>query len=381
MLMCSLHLHSQVVIPMQQVDGVYKVSCNVNGAKMKMIFDTGASAVSLSLNMAQYLYDNEYISDSDILEQGQSQTADGRIVDHLKINIKDLEIGGLHIENVAAIVMSNQSAPLLLGQSAIQKLGRIQIEGSNLIVLDADDELTDEEIDQYAETADKAMKNQDFRKSELYYSKLYNGGYLTNRGLWEYAFACDMNHNYEKSLQIYKELENSEYATADAYNFVTIQVNIYERIAQCYIELNKYGFSEYVDKAIAIVPQYMKLRSGKSVTTDDSVIPMIYENIAARLMDKENYTEATQYYRKALGSYAKHHKLSIPALWNIIMGKRPKTTLSRKENVQFAAFYYAKCKWLSYSISDEEFNSILLSLAHNNNEDAKVFCNENGIKY
>lgn len=381
MLMCSMSMYSQIVIPMQQDNGVYRVQCKVNGAKMKMVFDTGASVVSLSLNIGQYLYDNDYFSDSDILEQGQSQTADGRIVDHLKINIKDLEIGGQHIENVAAIVMANQSAPLLLGQSAIQRLGRIQIEGNNLIILDACEELTDEEIDQYAEIADQAMKDQDFAKSELYYSKLYNGGYLNNKGLWEYAFACYLNHNYKKALQIYKELENSEYSKSDAYNFVTIQSNLFKNIACCYIKLDMYGYSEYVDKAIAIVPQHMKLASGKSVTTDVNIIPCIYENIAASLMGKEQYSEATSYYRKALGSYAKHHKLSITALWNIMVGKNKNLALSNDESIQFTTFYYAKCKWLSYSISDEEFNRILLSLARNNNKSAKIFCNANDIKY
>ena len=384
MLMCSMCMYSQIVIPMQQDNGVYRVQCKVNGAKMKMVFDTGASAVSLSLNIAQYLYDNDYISDSDILEQGQSQTADGRIVDHLKINIKDLEIGGQHVENVAAIVMANQSAPLLLGQSAIQKLGRIQIEGSNLIILDANEELTDEEIDQYAEIADQAMTDQDFAKSELYYSKLYNGDYLTNKGLWEYAFACDMNHNYKKALQIYKELENSEYSKADAYNFVTIQFNLFSKIAHCYIELNmEYLISSWVDKAVAIVHPGMKLGSGESITTDDQyhIIPVIYTNIAASLMEKEKYEDAARYYKETFASYAKHHKLSITALWNIMVGKTKNSTLSKDEGVQGTAFNYAKCKWLSYSISDEEFNDILLSLAHNNNERAKIFCNENGIKY
>lgn len=384
MLLCSMCMYSQIVIPMQQDNGVYRVQCKVNGAKMKMVFDTGASAVSLSLNIAQYLYDNDYISDSDILEQGQSQTADGRIVDHLKINIKDLEIGGQHIENVAAIVMANQNAPLLLGQSAIQKLGRIQIEGSNLIILDANEELTDEEIDQYAEIADQAMKDQDFAKSELYYSKLYNGDCLNNKGLWEYAFACDLNHNYKRALQVYKQLENSEYSESAAYNIFTIQSNLFYKIAHCYIELNmEYLISSYVDKAVAIVHPSMKLNSGESITTDDQyhIIPVIYDNIAANLMEKEKYGDAARYYGETLGLYAKHHKISTTTLWNIMVGKNKKSTLSKDKSIQFTSFNYAKCKWLSYSISDEEFNSILLSLAHNNNETAKIFCNENDIKY
>ena len=110
---------------MEKQNGVYKISCSVNGAKMKMIFDTGASMVSISQSMANFLYENDYISDSDILGKGTSRTADGSIVDNVVINLKDIEISGLHIKNVQATVISSQNAPLLLGQSAIQKLGRI----------------------------------------------------------------------------------------------------------------------------------------------------------------------------------------------------------------------------------------------------------------
>lgn len=378
---CSLHLHSEVVIPMQKYGGVYKVSCNINGAKMKMIFDTGAATVSLSRAMAQYLYDNEYISDSDFLEQGQSQTADGRIVDHLKINIKDLEIGGLGGENVTAIVISNQSAPLLLGQSAIQKLGRFQIEGDKLIILDADNELSEEEIDEYAEIAGKAIKDHDFAKSELYYSKLYNGGYLTNKGIWWYSYACSMNHNYNKELQLLKELEDSEYSKSETYDILSIQFNLFLRMALCYIDLDMSGWESYVEKAISIVPPSMKLANGKSITTDNSIIPCIYANIAASLIEKEIYDDAAHYYREALGSYAKHYGLSTSALWNVMLGKVKNINLSKNESIQRDAFLYAKCRWLSYAISNDEFLSILLSLAHNNNESARIFCNETEIEY
>ena len=375
-------MFSQITIPMQQEDGVYRVPCKINGAKMKLVFDTGASSVSLSLSMAQYLYDNEFITDSDIVEQGQSQTADGRIVDHLEINIKDFEIGGMHIENVSATVIAAQTAPLLMGQSAIQKLGRIQIEGSNLILLDGICELTDEEIDEYAEIADKAMKNYDYEKSELYYSKLYDGGYLNNCGLWEYAFACRMNNNYKKALQVYKELENSEYSKADAYNIVTISHNLFYEIAQCYIDLGmEYLIDCYVAKAVAMIPPYMKLASGKSIATDEHSIPIIYCNIAASLMEKEHYGEAAQYYWEALGSYAKHYKISTTAIWNIMLGKVKNLKISKDESIQHYAFNWAKCRWLSYVISDAEFNTIVLQLAHNNNERARMFCNENNIKY
>lgn len=126
---------AQVTITMEQDGGVYKVPCVVNGAKMKFIFDTGAATVCLSESMAEYLLENDYISKDDILGLGASQVADGRIVDHVKINLKDIEIAGLHLKDVEAVVVEGQRAPLLLGQTAIQKLGRVIIDGNKLIIV------------------------------------------------------------------------------------------------------------------------------------------------------------------------------------------------------------------------------------------------------
>ena len=58
----SVNSIAQKVIQMENTNGVYRIACSVNGAKMKMIFDTGASAVSMSESMANFLYDNDYIT-------------------------------------------------------------------------------------------------------------------------------------------------------------------------------------------------------------------------------------------------------------------------------------------------------------------------------
>ncbi len=131
----SITLSAEVTIIMEKDGGVYKIPCLVNGAKMKFIFDTGAATVCLSESMAEYLLDNNYISKEDIVGVGTSIVADGSEVEHLKIILKDIEIGGLHLNDVEASIIEGQRAPLLLGQSAIQKLGKISIEG-NLLVID-----------------------------------------------------------------------------------------------------------------------------------------------------------------------------------------------------------------------------------------------------
>lgn len=119
---------------MERDGGVYKISCTVNGARMKMIFDTGASSVSLSKSMAEYLLENDYISKKDILGTSNVQIADGSVVKAYRVNLKDVEIGGMHLYNVEATISTSQYAPLLLGQSAIQKLGKISIDGNKLII-------------------------------------------------------------------------------------------------------------------------------------------------------------------------------------------------------------------------------------------------------
>lgn len=132
----SLMLTAQVTITMEESGGVYKVPCVVNGAKMKFIFDTGAATVCLSESMAEYLLDNDYISNEDIVGVGTSVVADGSEVQHLRIILRDIEIGGLHLYDVEASIIEGQRAPLLLGQTAIQKLGKISIEGNELIIND-----------------------------------------------------------------------------------------------------------------------------------------------------------------------------------------------------------------------------------------------------
>ena len=133
-LIASSLMYAQKTIKMESEGGVYKIPCVVNGARMKMIFDTGASSVSLSMSIANFLYENEYITKEDIIGKGKSQTASGDIVDHITINLKDIEIAGLHLRNIKATVIDGQNAPLLLGQTAIQALGSVTINGNYLVI-------------------------------------------------------------------------------------------------------------------------------------------------------------------------------------------------------------------------------------------------------
>lgn len=54
--------------------------------------------------------------------------ANGEISAGTVINLRNVNFGGLDLENVRASVVHNQTAPLLLGQSVLNRLGNIEID-------------------------------------------------------------------------------------------------------------------------------------------------------------------------------------------------------------------------------------------------------------
>ena len=119
-------------VRMRKMSGnTYLVSCKVNGLPLDFIFDTGASSVTLSRKQAQFMLRNGYLSRSDIVGSSSYQTASGDIAIGMVIELKKIEISGLVLNNVEATIINSDSAPLLLGQSALSRLGKIQIDYRN----------------------------------------------------------------------------------------------------------------------------------------------------------------------------------------------------------------------------------------------------------
>lgn len=114
--------------------GVCKVKCVINGLPLHFIFDTGATDVSISSVEATFMAKNDFLSSSDIIGKQNYQTADGNITEGTVINLKDVKLGSLHLNNIKASVVRNQAAPLLLGQSVLSKLGKIEIDNTKKVL-------------------------------------------------------------------------------------------------------------------------------------------------------------------------------------------------------------------------------------------------------
>lgn len=121
-------------IPFTKEGGVCKVKCAINGLPLHFIFDTGAADVSISSVEATFMAKNDFLSSSHIIGKQNYQTADGNITEGTIINLKDVKLGSLHLNNIKASVVRNQAAPLLLGQSVLSKLGKIEIDNTKKVL-------------------------------------------------------------------------------------------------------------------------------------------------------------------------------------------------------------------------------------------------------
>lgn len=125
---------TKIAIPYEEFGGVKTIPVKLNGITMNMIYDTGCSGISLSLNEVQTLAKNGKLDASDILDSDYSTIADGSIVEDGAINIREIEIGGkdgIKVQNKRASVKLNQIAPILLGNSVLDELASVEVDNVN----------------------------------------------------------------------------------------------------------------------------------------------------------------------------------------------------------------------------------------------------------
>lgn len=121
-------------VRMEKAGGVYLVPIKVNGLDLKFIFDTGASSICLSSAEALVMLRQGQITQDDFVGQQQFQDATGGISVGTIIRLHTVEIGGIILRNVEANVVDNIQAPLLLGQTALSKFGKVTIDYNKNII-------------------------------------------------------------------------------------------------------------------------------------------------------------------------------------------------------------------------------------------------------
>lgn len=119
---------NQTIVQFTQENGVLKIPVTINGASLYFIFDTGASLITISNSEASSLYKNGRLTGADLIGKNQFVDANGDISEGTIINLNSVIIGNRELKNIQACVIEGQNAPLLFGQSALKKFGKISID-------------------------------------------------------------------------------------------------------------------------------------------------------------------------------------------------------------------------------------------------------------
>ena len=215
----TLNTHAQITISMKNENGVYTVPCKVNGLKLKFIFDTGASSVSISLTEASFMLKNDYLSLDDIIGTSNYLDANGDINLGVDVILRELEIGGLKLTDVKAKVVNNIKAPLLLGQTAISKLGVIQLnlDSNQLIILNNDKPASPQNLDKvdtimasdssalndFVKLAWNSIDNEDYDEAIFLCNKAINENVKNNIAYIARGVAFDSKKEFELAIEDY----------------------------------------------------------------------------------------------------------------------------------------------------------------------------------
>lgn len=345
---------AQVRVQMENTGASYKVPCVVNGLRMKFILDTGASLVQLSMKEALFMLENDYITEDDILGTTNVQIADGSIAENTVINLREVEIGGVTVENVKATVTNNIDSPLLLGLSALTKLGNISIEGAELVIQDAAaEEFDDVDYDIQSRYARDYMSEGKYAAAADNLKKIYNAGFASGYDLLQLGI-CEYNiEDYEDAL---KYLLLAEKRISDIN--IELWSQLYYNISSCYM----YGEESvtvdnkslmYAEKALSYAKDNYWESEANHVLGDYYYFKGSYND------NRFDYIKAKEFYNNSLASKCKDMdiKLDEAEKYN-----------GKNGTISYLLYKLVDCKYALKEISNTEYKQKIMQYSSLGND-------------
>jgi len=98
-----------------------------NSVKVPFIVDTGATITSIPSYVIITLIKAGKIKKHHFIGEKSFTLADGSVVKNTVVLLDEMDIDGVKIYNVKCTVTENMDSPLLLGQNALEKIGKITL--------------------------------------------------------------------------------------------------------------------------------------------------------------------------------------------------------------------------------------------------------------
>lgn len=124
----ALQNHASDIVLPRQSDGHFYVDADVNGAKVRMLVDTGASGIALSRADARRVGIGISIGMPNVVGKGASGDVRGEY-----IVIDRISLGEKSATAVPAVVLDGGSVSLL-GQSFLKQFASVEIRGDRMVL-------------------------------------------------------------------------------------------------------------------------------------------------------------------------------------------------------------------------------------------------------
>jgi aspartyl protease family protein len=112
---------------------LYTVKVNIGGEIVSMIFDTGASDISISTKLERVLIEKGILTKNNYLEPGLYKIADGSIVTSRRFKIPFIKVGGFEVKDIICNV-NPSSDVLLLGKSFLNAFSKWSVDNTKHIL-------------------------------------------------------------------------------------------------------------------------------------------------------------------------------------------------------------------------------------------------------
>lgn len=322
-------MFGQVTVEMKKEGGVFSLPGKVNGLQLEFIFDTGASDVYLSLTEFIFMLKNGYLTEDDIKGESYSMVASGETVRNTDVLLREIEIAGIKVYNVTASVSENLGAPLLLGQSAIQKLGPIQLEGNKLIISNGKDFPSEQKAQEYLLRGAQQVEATNY---EAAIAILQRGLDISKDLNIRSGLYCNMVHAYvslgDRKTAIeycHKGLEENPLNQELGYNLgvYLYETGEYEQAGRAFqLHIQRFADKSSADKSmIAAAYAYLgdiQKRGGKFVEAEGNYTKSIaiapysqpYLGLGDIYFEQRKYAQAAENYEKGI-AYEPHRPSNI----------------------------------------------------------------------
>ncbi len=253
---------AQTVIPLnQESDGRYTMNASVNGVGVRTYYTPDNWYASMSTTTYLFLYENGYIADADVNGMTTVKMPNGTSTKAASFVIRNLKIGNVIVQNLPAFVVTKQTVPLLVGNSAFDCFGTVSQEGSRLIVDDrfeedfevastpAEEPATEAETE--AEALVKTLKAyldmKEYAQAAECFEALQEMGVLTMYSEYQYAMVLNILRRNDDCIALTKPWLEENQGKA-----MTLDYWMYDALGDCYARKgDKTNAIRYYEEAVA----------------------------------------------------------------------------------------------------------------------------------